>query len=407
MVDVYDIVSWWLGVVLIASFFAVLGVASWAFVYHVVRGIKQIYLYLYPKFPSGYWRQIRAPETDRDLEIVFIGREVEGAGEQYEKPRIKRINDHVYELLGAREINKPPLVDIVLFHGPTRDEDWEEAYWQNWMTSDGHFFPQLLLEDFPNCRIHSVSYDARVILKETDSQLEYYNLVENLETDIIITPKIGQTCPVVLVGHSIGGNVINNFILGLFRSPRREKHKYKTFLQNLRGIYYFSTPQLGMDIRALVAGMGLPDHRTSIGPLYESLERLNKVLARMTTEMKAWYDHSGTIVHVAYVWEGRLAPFTPDSTCSCGVSYGIIRNIYLPKSVQQLLIILVFSVLTEVGDYFATKYKFHRNASNHYFSFSSDAEVSVCYLQPKEKLPGSSGRVCKELICVGPQFPDC
>ncbi|KAL3698246.1 hypothetical protein R1sor_012322 [Riccia sorocarpa] len=92
---------------------------------------------------------------------------------QYKPLDIHQVNDHLYELFtfAQRSIRTTvnPEVDIVLFHSPARDqESSDEAFWQNWMTNDGQFFPQFLVKDFPNCRIHSVSYNARVDSREVN-----------------------------------------------------------------------------------------------------------------------------------------------------------------------------------------------------------------------------------------------
>ncbi|KAL3698256.1 hypothetical protein R1sor_012332 [Riccia sorocarpa] len=230
---------------------------------------------------------------------------------QYKPPDIHQVNDHMYELFSFAQrrtrTTVNPEVDIVLFHGPARDqESSDEAFWQNWMTNDGQFFPQFLVEDFPNCRIHSVSYNARVDSRE--GQLDHFLLAENLQSDIVScnSPGIGQTCPVLLIGHSTGGNVLTRFILELVRNP--EVREYQNFLHNLRGILYFSTPHRGMKLEALLVSMGAHSLKPT-GPIYQPMNQLNERLVRLTEEMTRWLKQSGSHVNIVSVWEGPLQEF--------------------------------------------------------------------------------------------------
>ncbi|KAL2645193.1 hypothetical protein R1flu_012780 [Riccia fluitans] len=74
-----------------------------------------------------------------------------------------------------------------------------------------------------------------------------YLIRENLVQSLIDLQGAGQNCPVILVGHCVGGLVLKEVCLrasectSLSTYPERP---YKQFLQNLRGAFFYSTPHI-------------------------------------------------------------------------------------------------------------------------------------------------------------------
>jgi triacylglycerol esterase/lipase EstA (alpha/beta hydrolase family) len=115
-----------------------------------------------------------------------------------------QINDSVYKLYKPEDT---PNVQIVFFHG-LQEEDYVDAHLCTWQSEDGStIWPQTwLVEDIPRAYILSVSYSLK---HKLDGRLDMLLIVENLLSNLL-QDGIGQVpdCPVVLVGHSIGGLVI-------------------------------------------------------------------------------------------------------------------------------------------------------------------------------------------------------
>ncbi|KAL3701132.1 hypothetical protein R1sor_019154 [Riccia sorocarpa] len=133
----------------------------------------------------------------------------------------ERLNDSLYSWY---EPNDPEL-EIVFFHGlvPTACGDIHRKAWTNGF---GECWPEKWLQDeqgFPRARILSVKYDSS--LKKTKSAGVYALklLSETLATDLIDLGNIGQT-----------------------DISEERRHQFERFLNNVRGVFYFSTPHHGL-----------------------------------------------------------------------------------------------------------------------------------------------------------------
>ncbi|CAM6099786.1 unnamed protein product [Calypogeia fissa] len=107
-----------------------------------------------------------------------------------------------------------------------------------------------------------------------------YNLTENLLSDLT-QARVGQNkCPVVLVGHSIGGLVIKELCLSARQivTKKRAKHTkpVQDFLGNINGLFFYSTPHLGTRL--------VEETNLTIGCLFEDLGPLNKDAAQKREE---------------------------------------------------------------------------------------------------------------------------
>jgi hypothetical protein len=138
-------------------------------------------------------------------------------------------------------------MQVLFFHGLPL-EDVPDVHLATWVNGDGLIWPQdWLVEDFPGAHIFFVKYDA--VLKNVNFHLN--NIGENLISDLLLA-KIGQVpgCPVVLVGHCIGGLVIKalcgNAHFQLSVAETTSAKSYESFLANIGGIFYYSTPHNGI-----------------------------------------------------------------------------------------------------------------------------------------------------------------
>jgi pimeloyl-ACP methyl ester carboxylesterase len=165
--------------------------------------------------------------------------------------RARKVNESLYEL---HKPSTPPSIQIVLFHG-LQPGDYSDAHLWTWQSEDGScIWPQTWLVDaVPGAHVLSVSYNGG-LAKTSDNyrEADIYIITENLLSDLL-QGNIGQEeCPVILVGHSIGGLVIkhlcNRANLVLNQKEGREKAMLQIFLKNIKGVFYYATPHHGTSI---------------------------------------------------------------------------------------------------------------------------------------------------------------
>ncbi|CAM6123361.1 unnamed protein product [Calypogeia fissa] len=192
-----------------------------------------------------------------------------------------QINDQVYEFASPAEGS--PSIELVFFHGLQRktSHDPQEADVDTWRSKDGNeLWLYWIVEKLPNARILCISYGAHAEKTEKEKHLDMYNLTENLLSDLT-QAEVGQNkCPVVLVGHSIGGLVMKELCLSATGMVARKSEiltkPVQNFLDNLNGLFFYSTPHLGTRLA----------EKTNLinGCLFEDLEPLNEEAARKREE---------------------------------------------------------------------------------------------------------------------------
>ncbi|KAL2650369.1 hypothetical protein R1flu_018497 [Riccia fluitans] len=169
----------------------------------------------------------------------------------------KELNDSLYSLY---ERDNPQVeVEIVFFHGLVF-ESRGGIHIEDWTTSSEECWPALWLLDepsLPRARILAVKYDSSLKRSDTHGVFSMETLSETLATDSIDLGGIGQTGrPVVLVGHDLGGLVIKALCMHVqtcesvdkqgVSSSEERSHKFRHFLERVRGVFYFSTPHHGI-----------------------------------------------------------------------------------------------------------------------------------------------------------------
>jgi hypothetical protein len=166
-----------------------------------------------------------------------------------------------------------PKMQVLFFHGLPLG-DVPNVHVATWVNRDDLLWPHAwLVEDFPGVQIFFVKYDA--VLKNENFHMN--NVGENLISDLL-QAKIGQVpgCPVVLVGHCIGGLVIKALCLKAHEElSLTETHtlkKLQTFMDNIRGVFYYSTPHRG------IRGISKASHLRP-SPLFNFFETLSSKAA--------------------------------------------------------------------------------------------------------------------------------
>jgi hypothetical protein len=143
----------------------------------------------------------------------------------------------------------------VFFHG-LQPGHYSDAHWRAWQSEDGScIWPNTWLvgsDAVPGAHVLSISYN-RGLAKALQGTSDMYIITENLLSDVL-EANIGQKkhCPVILVGHCIGGLIIKDLCVRaharLYQKPSQFKAKAETFLNNIGGIFYYDTPHQGMSI---------------------------------------------------------------------------------------------------------------------------------------------------------------
>ncbi|KAL3676042.1 hypothetical protein R1sor_025990 [Riccia sorocarpa] len=194
----------------------------------------------------------------------------------------KELSDSVFEVFRPSEgyFN----LEIVFLHGFGSKSD-TDLYYQTWMKADGsaNWLDTWLAESFPRARILSVTYDSSLITTSCTGRLDMYLLGESLVQSLVNLAEVGRTCPVVLVGHCLGGMVLKSIALHAEPSANQERtgrslsRPYDTFLRNLKGAFFLSTPSLGANVPITnLANQG--------APLLKHLELLGTDSARINAE---------------------------------------------------------------------------------------------------------------------------
>ncbi|KAL3676043.1 hypothetical protein R1sor_025991 [Riccia sorocarpa] len=194
----------------------------------------------------------------------------------------KELSDSVFEVYRPSEgyFN----LEIVFLHGFGSKSD-TDLYYQTWMKADGsaNWLDTWLAESFPRARILSVTYDSSLITTSCTGRLDMYLLGESLVQSLVNLAEVGRTCPVVLVGHCLGGMVLKSIALHAESSANEERtgrslsRPYDTFLRNLKGAFFLSIPSLGANVPiTILANQG--------GPLLTHLKLLGTESARINAE---------------------------------------------------------------------------------------------------------------------------
>ncbi|KAG6557425.1 hypothetical protein Mapa_000694 [Marchantia paleacea] len=208
------------------------------------------------------------------------------------RPAFKKVNDELYEMYkpdtGSGQID----IDIVFFHGIQAGKR-EELFWQSWVQADSStcWLNTWLADEIPYSRIMSVSYDSSLLVTESEGRMDMYVIAENLAYSLMSLGAVGQSRPVVLVGHGVGGLVLKAVCLTADRMGANGKKSglnskaFKTFLGNMKGAFFYSTASLGSRTSETIT-----EHR---GPLLQFQKLLSKEAARLNSEFSSLRQNHG------------------------------------------------------------------------------------------------------------------
>ncbi|KAL3692612.1 hypothetical protein R1sor_006263 [Riccia sorocarpa] len=196
------------------------------------------------------------------------------------KEDIHRMSDHLYTF----HVPESATLDILLFHGleceraHVRDAHPWRSTWRSTAETEEkeEIWPQKWLpEDFPHARIISVRYDGCSKKTDREGGMDLFLIGENLVQDILLAREHCSDRPVILVGHGFGGVVLKK--LCVHAQEKKEKpvngKDMDTFLESIRGFFFYSTPHLGVE--------GMEPRAANEGPLLRWMRQLNSDCVRL------------------------------------------------------------------------------------------------------------------------------
>jgi hypothetical protein len=178
-----------------------------------------------------------------------------------------------------------PSVELVFFHG-LQFCGSQKPHVETWLCRSGsEFWLDWIPEKIPDARVLTVAYDAHAERNDEHGRTDMYVTTENLLQDLIgASPggaEVGQVgCPVVLVGHCLGGLVMKQLCLcANHKMGLISEQPIQRFLDSITGLFFYATPHQGTRDA---------DQETMYekGHLFTDLRTLNSQAARQNEEFR-------------------------------------------------------------------------------------------------------------------------
>ncbi|CAM6095408.1 unnamed protein product [Calypogeia fissa] len=197
-----------------------------------------------------------------------------------------QLNESVYLFYHGPD----PEMAIIFFHDMYLRKD-EKPHFHTWRsrTKPSVCWPQKWLpEEYPNSQILTIHYNASILKTLTDGHMDLFLIGENLCQDIL--RQCAANCPIFLVGHGAGGLVIKAVILAMTTAVSYQtlnepnKTRGDSFLKNVKGIFYYSTPHSGLYGASWIKC--LPE--CLLSPLLDPLQVLSTQTSRLNHIFENW-----------------------------------------------------------------------------------------------------------------------
>ncbi|KAG6543079.1 hypothetical protein Mapa_015575 [Marchantia paleacea] len=239
-----------------------------------------------------------ALEIKEDLQRLLQGVGALCAQERTREDEVIRLNDLVYEI--HKPLGGVIRIELVFVHGILEDEsdemphlttwstrhDPRECWLNTWLVRQTNSTRLLSEIDMKFARVLTVSYDSSVTKTHCTGNMDNFLTAETLTYSLIKLAGVGQIgCPVVLVGHCLGGLVIKEVCNHASRRAALEdleNHVYENFLKSVKGLFFYSTPHLGFQSRLVKRGSSSESASTK-GDLMQSLEVFNARTSRLNS----------------------------------------------------------------------------------------------------------------------------
>ncbi|KAL2631986.1 hypothetical protein R1flu_016672 [Riccia fluitans] len=221
---------------------------------------------------------------------------------------VSKICDEVYEIYAPAAGSGVAKLEVVFIHGLQSDVSDETSFLSAWSVRgvpSNCWLKSWLPNRFPESRIICVSYDASPVKTSSQGTLDMFLTAENLISSLVNLGEIGQSCPVILVGHSLGGLVATNICNRVHKVASysgADQIPYTKFRDNIKGLFFYSTPFKGLssfwgskekESGDLMSNLGLLDTATA-----RSNEDFAKLRATYGWETRGVLESSETTLYV-------------------------------------------------------------------------------------------------------------
>ncbi|CAM6015498.1 unnamed protein product, partial [Sphagnum balticum] len=197
--------------------------------------------------------------------------------------------------------------DVVFFHGLqiTGGTAPQEGYKKTWTTKDNILWPQEWLpKDLKYIRVFSLSYDTEVTKWFAKGNSEDVDEIgENLVQTLVMGIEDIGCRPFALVGHSFGGLVIKALVNAMKTRSTSEAaesnalnsdaiDRANKFLQNLKGIVFYSVPHTG----AAADALGHYFKFQGLSTMVNDLRPFSRKMAKMSVLTEDAFYKKGVII---------------------------------------------------------------------------------------------------------------
>lgn len=168
---------------------------------------------------------------------------------------------------------------IVFIHGLDGDV---RSTWMSNPKDDATLWPKWLGED-TQCPVWLLGYGAAMSRWKGDAMAlprQATAVLECLASEPALT-----ACPLVLVGHSLGGLVIKT---ALKQGMGRDVERHRSLVQNIKGIAFVGTPHFGSRLASFASSLHIVRANPQVSDLEmdnANLEELNQLFVKLQQEL--------------------------------------------------------------------------------------------------------------------------
>ncbi|KAK2611959.1 hypothetical protein QQS21_002065 [Conoideocrella luteorostrata] len=197
---------------------------------------------------------------------------------------------------------REPNVDIVAVHGLGANPDYAWVWLPKNNPIGNCGYPDKpfnwLRELLPaklSCRVLAFNYDSTWLSTSSAPQQRISNISDNLLESLQVIREMVTGRPLIFIGHSFGGNVIEQAIV----SATRQGSEYRPIAESTVGVIFLGTPHRGSPAAkwgALIASLALPGF-VSEDRLLKALEQQSDSLADRLRDFSHWlFSESVSVV---------------------------------------------------------------------------------------------------------------
>ncbi|KAH8932897.1 hypothetical protein BDL97_18G003700 [Sphagnum fallax] len=199
--------------------------------------------------------------------------------------------------------------DVVFFHGLqiTGGTAPQEGYMRTWTTTNNVLWPRDWLPDDlkHNIRVFSLAYDTEATKWFAEGNSEDVDEIgDNLVQTLVMGIEAIGGRPFALVGHSFGGLVIKALVNAMKTRAtsqaassnalnRLAVERANKFLENLKGIVFYSVPHTGADAEAL----GRYFEFRGLSTMVNDLKPFSRKMAKMSVLTEDTFYKKGVIIY--------------------------------------------------------------------------------------------------------------